>query len=173
MLFDVSATDCFNSGFSAQALDSTNEAHLSTFRRPSQAYARLSRSHAHPWRPRGDSCTPRQGTRSSGRLTQIAAAPVSAPRRCRCGRRVAGTQAGAHGVSGALLPGKPDGLRKARADRSKENGADSGGPQPRPPSGARSLPSGAVALVGSGLRRAGHSPAGRFGLAAGGFTSPF
>lgn len=172
MSFDVGATDCFNSGFSAPVLDSRNEAHLPTFRRPSQAHTRLSRSHAHPWWARGDSCTACQGTHSPGCLTQIAAAPVSAPRRYRCGRRVAGAQAGAHGVSGFVQARKPDGLRAARFDRAEENGADGGSAQSRASSGTRSLPSGAAAFVGLGLRRASHSTPGRPSFATGGFTSP-
>jgi len=45
----------------------SHEANVPTLRRPSQADARFSRAHAHPWRPGGDPCASRQGALAARR----------------------------------------------------------------------------------------------------------
>lgn len=54
-------------GFSRLPPRKNHEANVPTLRRPSQADARLSRAHAHPWRSGGDPCASRQGALAARR----------------------------------------------------------------------------------------------------------
>jgi ribonuclease P protein component len=83
--------------------EKTHETNVPAFRRPPQANARLSRAHAHPRRPGGDPCAPRQGTRAAGRLTPAAHIQDGARRRQRLRRE---QRLGAAAVAAALKGGK-------------------------------------------------------------------
>jgi ribonuclease P protein component len=54
-------------GFPVSCQGKSHEANVPALRRPSQADARLSRAHAHSWRPGGDPCASRQGARAARR----------------------------------------------------------------------------------------------------------
>jgi ribonuclease P protein component len=76
-----------------------NEANLSTLGSAPQAYARLSRAHAHARRARGNSCAPREGARPSRHLTLT---PGRERLRLRSSQRLGAAQVSAVLKSGRL-----------------------------------------------------------------------
>jgi len=94
----------------------TNETHLSAVQGTPQAYAWISRAHAHPRRPGGDTGAPRQGPDAAGRL--IGGLAAGLPRSARLRSRPQFTEALAEGAAGLrrhfTVYARPNGLPHAR-----------------------------------------------------------
>lgn len=73
MVLTSSAAGCLITRFSSLQIKGINhETHLSTFRRPPQAYSRFPGPHAHQGWPSRHRCSPCQGPSSSGCLSKAA-----------------------------------------------------------------------------------------------------
>ena len=94
----------------------TNETHLSAVQGTPRTHARISRTHAHPWRAGGHTGAPRQGSGAIERLNDGIAAGL--PRAARLQSRPQFTEALAQGPAGVrrhfMVFTRPNGLSQAR-----------------------------------------------------------